>query len=313
MPAFIDRTGKKFGHWTVLERAPSTIEGGVLRTRWKCKCDCGVERFLRAETLASKQRQGCLSCVMKDRVAAAEAREAGKTYGFWTVIKRARTRNGISKWLCRCVCGTERSIQIGALRGGHTKSCGCHNTTSEERVFYAMRTNYIAGAENRGLSWTISDEEAIRILFSPCYYCGKIPTRTLNGYSISKRHKNTPVGGIDRIDNTKGYLPGNVRPCCRACNIAKHTMFSEEFKTWVTDVYHHFVLEEDKNADNGTSSTSLGVAEPNLKVLSEEVYGYRQRRRPRREIEVRLPIHGCIENGSIFFVGREHGESCQGV
>lgn len=32
---------------------------------------------------------------------------------------------GDQKWLCKCDCGKEISVQRGHLRSGHTKSCGC--------------------------------------------------------------------------------------------------------------------------------------------------------------------------------------------
>ena len=155
MPAFIDLTGKKFYHWTVLSRGPD--KGRPLRTTWLCRCDCGKEKVIRSEVLRAGDTHGCRTCVGADQRQRAEDEQAGKVYGFWTVVKRARTRNGIAKWVCRCVCGLERAIQIGALKNGHTKSCGCHNTTEQERVFYAIRGSYIRGAETRGLSWDLSD------------------------------------------------------------------------------------------------------------------------------------------------------------
>jgi hypothetical protein len=36
----IDLTGKRFGRWTVLERAPSSNGESM----WRCVCDCGTER-----------------------------------------------------------------------------------------------------------------------------------------------------------------------------------------------------------------------------------------------------------------------------
>ena len=37
-----DLTGQKFGRLTVVEQAGRTKYGNVL---WKCKCDCGLQRF----------------------------------------------------------------------------------------------------------------------------------------------------------------------------------------------------------------------------------------------------------------------------
>ena len=35
--------------------------------------------------------------------------------------------------------------------------------------------------------------------------------------------------GIDRGDNSKGYLPENLVPCCKGCNRAKSTRSPREF------------------------------------------------------------------------------------
>ena len=43
--------------------------------------------------------------------------------------------------------------------------------------------------------------------------------------------------GIDRVDSSKGYTLENSVPCCKYCNIAKHTMTSTEFYAWVRRVY----------------------------------------------------------------------------
>lgn len=41
------------------------------------------------------------------------------------------------------------------------------------------------------------------------------------------------MNGIDRVDNDKGYVPGNVSPCCWVCNIAKGTMSLDEWAEMV--------------------------------------------------------------------------------
>lgn len=69
----------------------------------------------------------------------------------------------------------------------------------------------------RNIPFHISIEEYSSIINHPCYYCGgSLPEAG---------------GGIDRIDNSKGYILGNVRPCCSDCNTMKMTLNEEQFKT----------------------------------------------------------------------------------
>lgn len=64
---------------------------------------------------------------------------------------------------------------------------------------------YKRGAEKRGLAFDIPLSEFIRVVSNVCIYC--------------KRH--TKTMGIDRVDNSKGYVRGNCMPCCKACNYMK--------------------------------------------------------------------------------------------
>lgn len=50
----------------------------------------------------------------------------GNRYGMWTVLSFAgRNSNDQTIWLCRCDCGTERSVVAQSLRDGSSESCGC--------------------------------------------------------------------------------------------------------------------------------------------------------------------------------------------
>lgn len=46
--------------------------------------------------------------------------EAGQVYGEMTLVRRVPGKG----WLCRCSCGTEKTVQSDRLRTGHTVSCG---------------------------------------------------------------------------------------------------------------------------------------------------------------------------------------------
>lgn len=69
-------------------------------------------------------------------------------------------------------------------------------------------------AKSRGRSWGLTAEAYYALVALPCHYCGD---------------KLTTFGvGLDRIDNAKGYEPGNVLPACRDCNHTRSNRFSVE-------------------------------------------------------------------------------------
>jgi hypothetical protein len=54
----------------------------------------------------------------------------GQRFGRWIVIDKIsiiKRNRKIIRWLCRCDCGTERSINGNDLRMGRSNSCGCSN------------------------------------------------------------------------------------------------------------------------------------------------------------------------------------------
>lgn len=59
--------------------------------------------------------------------------------------------------------------------------------------------------ENRELDLT--EEEFIQITTKSCYYCN-------DNFRNPKEHGR----GLDRIDNSKGYILNNVLSCCKICN-----------------------------------------------------------------------------------------------
>lgn len=54
----------------------------------------------------------------------------GQRFGRLTVIKRDEDRvdkrgRHTAMWVCKCECGTVKTVAGGHLKSGHTKSCGC--------------------------------------------------------------------------------------------------------------------------------------------------------------------------------------------
>jgi len=53
-------------------------------------------------------------------------------FGRWTVICEDEPRmykgRRLRRWVCRCECGTERSVSEHCLKLGQSKSCGCYHS-----------------------------------------------------------------------------------------------------------------------------------------------------------------------------------------
>jgi|SRR5580698_3026791 hypothetical protein len=71
-------------------------------------------------------------------------------------------------------------------------------------------------AKSRGIDFLLSLEEYTNAISVSCYYCDGA-----FGYV-------TKGTGLDRIDNNKGYMIGNVVSCCRTCNRIKGDTFTME-------------------------------------------------------------------------------------
>lgn len=173
----------------------------------------------------------------------------GQRFGKLTVIRYAGVHvkpcgTSESKWVCRCDCGNEKTVLRTNLKCGDVKSCGClsaeikkNQTLPNNKALIRQVIRYYKNhAKTRNIIWNLTEEEAEKILFQPCFYCG-----TVNSNLI--RNKHHPDGmkynGIDRIDNTKGYLIDNVVSCCGTCNKAKLDSSFSDFIIWAHNVSEH--------------------------------------------------------------------------
>jgi hypothetical protein len=135
-------------------------------------------------------------------------------------------------YLCQCDCGNEKLVDYGNLQTGNTTSCGCFflEVLSRRKTSnYLLRRNeilryYRRNAKVMNREWALSNVEAAAILNLPCMYCGD---RGPEG-----------LGGIDRIDNSRGYESDNVAPACKRCNQARNDQTQEEFLNWIERVAH---------------------------------------------------------------------------
>ena len=68
----------------------------------------------------------------------------GETYGYWFIVAAADRRGGQRHWLCRCRCGTERSVSGPNLLRGLSRSCGCREPRPYAFVTHAKHGQWKA-------------------------------------------------------------------------------------------------------------------------------------------------------------------------
>ena len=166
----------------------------------------------------------------------------GRRYGRLTAIGFARYvpnpsgKGGVDLWNFKCDCGTIKEINRGNVTRGRQGTCGlCRNgvlLTPEGATRKSIFTSYKGAALRRGYEFTLKEDELVAMTKLPCAVCGLPPSQTFR----QGRVYSCVYTGIDRINNALGYVQGNVRPCCKWCNLAKHAWTEEQFQSWLERV-----------------------------------------------------------------------------
>lgn len=153
---------------------------------------------------------------------------AGKTFGRLTAVRHSHdeyTSGGKIRpvWVFSCSCGNTHVGRVYSVTAGSTKSCGClsrestitrhtrhgcaagHNLTPEYRTWRNMLT--------RGRNPNIRNAERY-VLRGITVAAEWLPGGDDLGFERFLAHvglKPSPAHSLDRIDNDRGYEPGNVR------------------------------------------------------------------------------------------------------
>ena len=161
-------------------------------------------------------------------------------------VKRTANNRSARYVLVKCDCGNIKEISKAHILAHTTISCGCVQSAMR-KSFGAKRKNpqgitafnycygaYKRSAQCRGYEFSLSKEEFRAIIVQPCIYCGQKLTQEKRSKSI---HTGTfKYTGIDRYDNSKGYIRGNCVPCCKVCNRIKTNMTVQELEAKLTTI-----------------------------------------------------------------------------
>lgn len=144
----------------------------------------------------------------------------GARFARLLVVSRAPNKTtGQARWLCRCDCGTEKAFDASLLRRGDSKSCGC---LSRELASERARTHGRKGTPECN-AWQAIVQRCTNSKHPAWHnYGGRgiaVCDEWRHDFSAFFAHvgeRPSPTHEIDRIDNDRGYEPGNVRWATRS-------------------------------------------------------------------------------------------------
>lgn len=111
------------------------------------------------------------------------------------------------------------------------QSVSTKGNRSEYNKMYSRTPNgrfrlFLAQAKARGFAVELNFVDFTKIISEPCIYC---------------RDRN--LIGIDRVDNSLGYLLANCAPCCKVCNFMKKDMSQNDFLNQVSKISKSLLIE----------------------------------------------------------------------
>lgn len=195
--------------------------------------------------------------------------EIGEIFVDLTIVEKLGVIKGNNYFLCNCSCGKQRKVMFSHLVSGLFSHCGCKKFISKQHAnqkfepteasFRAKATNYKSLAKTRKLEFTLTIQETVELLKGNCHYCNAIPSNYYNVRKFNRINRKNNIqyvfhdnenhailyNGIDRIDNSKGYILNNVVSCCTHCNTAKLNYNISDFKKWIINLYNKTIKNED--------------------------------------------------------------------
>jgi hypothetical protein len=159
----------------------------------------------------------------------------GQVFGKLTVLLEVGRSNDKQRtYLCQCECGNKTTVISGNLKKGNSKSCGCGRKkvcADRMRLF-----NFQHGQTNTKLWRTWKGVlERTTVVTSTHFkrYGGRGITvcDEWKDFKIFAKDVGEPTNdsySLDRIDNSQGYFPGNVRWAT-----AKEQAWNRSTNVWV--------------------------------------------------------------------------------
>ena len=148
----------------------------------------------------------------------------GQYINDWFILEaRPNGKKGYVKVKCRC--GNIREITGRSIRSNRSTNCGCQKAIKlrgrqripkTDSAAWSVYSIYKRKSNLLKMQFNLTIDEFKEITLKNCYYCTQIPINRVQKHKYIYYYN-----GIDRVDNSKGYVKENIVPCCQSCNTKK--------------------------------------------------------------------------------------------
>jgi hypothetical protein len=206
-------TNKKYGEWLVLRKS-------LKKRKWVCVCSCGQEVEVLDYHLKSGASSRCRIC-------------SGRNCNPAIIGEQIRKVKGSNQCLCKCGCGgLTKWMSVSAFRTNRITRCtDCGNLThfkGYKDISGAYWRLLRESSLERGYVFDIDIVDVWDMFEQQDRKCA-LSGLTINFSRKVSKDSRTQTASIDRIDNTQGYIKGNIQIVHKKLNFMKHTSTMEEF------------------------------------------------------------------------------------
>lgn len=178
----------------------------------------------------------------------------GTKYGKLTVLECTKTENKQKYFKCICDCGKVVIRNAVVLYSkDRIPSCGCLRAIGQKHSSYsgyeeisgAKLSQITLGAKKRNIEYNVTPEYIWNLFLQQNKKCA-LSGLDLN-FVISAKNKRFETASLDRIDNTKGYIEGNVQWLHKKVNLMKHISKTEDFVEMCCFICHNMENKLNEN------------------------------------------------------------------
>lgn len=242
-----DFAGYKGEHFEIIRDTGKKTKNGA--HIWEAKCDCGNMFLIESGKVKRRKSCGCTNVSWTK-----PTDWTGSVIKGHKVLRKTDKKNkGYIVWESQCqYCGEIKEFP-SYYYARERCSCKCEgwkikyadmigrkplpNNQSHVNIIFS---HYIRSAQDRNISFELTKEEVRSLIEQECYYCGQKPVERYTAEGCAGKYA---WNGIDRVDNTKGYVLDNCVPCCKQCNFSKRDNTLVEFKEWLIRAYEKTILQ----------------------------------------------------------------------